>query len=151
MKVKLLPLARFVPQLFQISGMRKAVGFSPTSTTIDRFFRAAASIRVRLMCNWVRRKCGFYSSAASNRVRLLYTTLRYLYLYAHRVQNVKTKFWEKTNSLVEAKASENVCENKQPLFCLLQFSSVLNSSRHSQQKCWLSKKKKKDPQSITLS
>ena len=61
------------------------------------FAESAASIQVRLMCNlssqkvrllfkcglcatWVRRKCGFYSSSASNQVRLLYTTLRFVHL-----------------------------------------------------------------------
>ena len=36
--------------------MRKAVGFSPTLTTLVRFFQDAASIRVRLLI-----KCGFYT------------------------------------------------------------------------------------------
>ena len=59
----------------QTFGMRKEVWFSPTSTTIGRFFQAAASIRVRLMCNlrpekvrllfWVQLlikiKCAFYT------------------------------------------------------------------------------------------
>ena len=47
--------------------MRKAVEFSPTSATPGRFFRAVASIRVRLMCNLSLKKmrllfeCGFYT------------------------------------------------------------------------------------------
>ena len=45
--------------------MHKVVGFSPTWTTLGRFFRAAASIRVQLMCNLSSEKvrllikCGF--------------------------------------------------------------------------------------------
>ena len=59
---------RFVPHYFkckQTFGMRKAGGVSPTSTTLGRFFSAAASIRVRLMCNLSSEKlrllfeCGF--------------------------------------------------------------------------------------------
>ena len=47
--------------------MRKAVRFSHTSTTPGRFCQAAASIRVRLMCNlssekvWLLFECGFYT------------------------------------------------------------------------------------------
>ena len=46
-------------------GVRKAVRFSPTSTTPGRFFQTAASIRVWLMCNlssekvWLLFECGF--------------------------------------------------------------------------------------------
>ena len=40
---------------------RKVAGFSPTSTTQGRFFRAAASIRLRFMCN-----------LSSEKVRLLF-------------------------------------------------------------------------------
>ena len=64
-------------------GMQKAAEPSPTWTILDRHFQAAASIWVRLMCpyvTWVWRKCGFYSSAASNLVGLLYTTLRYMFV-----------------------------------------------------------------------
>ena len=47
----------------QTFGMRNAVGFSPTSTTLRRCFRAAASIRVQLLCNLSSEKvlfeCGF--------------------------------------------------------------------------------------------
>ena len=51
----------------QTFGMRKAVGFSPTSRTLGRFFRAAAFMRVWLMCNLSSEKlrllikCGFYT------------------------------------------------------------------------------------------
>ena len=58
-----------VPKFFkykQTFGMRKTVGFGATSTTPGHFFfRAAASIRVRLMCNlssekvWLLFECGF--------------------------------------------------------------------------------------------
>ena len=53
-------------QCKQTFGMRK-VWFSSTLTTQDRFFRAAASIRVRLMCSLSSEKvrllikCGFYT------------------------------------------------------------------------------------------
>ena len=49
----------------QTFGMRKAVGFSPTSKTPGCFFRAAASIRVWLKCNLSSEKVSFYSRAAS--------------------------------------------------------------------------------------
>ena len=52
MKVKL-DIA-IVPKLFEMQTNiwhAKTVGFSPTSTTLGHFFQAAASIRVRLMCN----------------------------------------------------------------------------------------------------
>ena len=57
----------------QTFGMRKAVGFSSTSTTC-RFLRAAASIRVRLMCNLSSEKvrflfeCGFKYTCRSTRL-----------------------------------------------------------------------------------
>ena len=57
--------------------MEIAVGFSPTSTTPGRFFELRLLYECGLCATRVRRKCGFYSSAASNEVRLLYTTLRY--------------------------------------------------------------------------
>ena len=76
-----------VTKLFQNAnehfGMQKAAEPSPTWTILDRHFQAAASICVRLMCpyvTWVWRKCGFYSSAASNQVGLLYTTLRHVFV-----------------------------------------------------------------------
>ena len=73
-------------------GIRRAVGFSPTSTTLSCLFQAAAFIQVQLICNlslenvWLLIKCGFYSSAAylqlefgecmaSNQVRFLYMAL----------------------------------------------------------------------------
>ena len=69
MKVKL-DMA-IVPKIFQCKqkkkGKRKAAGFSPKSTTPGHFFRAAASIRVQLMCN-----------LSSEKMRLLHTTLRYV-------------------------------------------------------------------------
>ena len=40
------------------------------------FFELRLLFECGLCATWVRRKCGFYSSAASNQVRLLYTTLR---------------------------------------------------------------------------
>ena len=39
----------------------------------------------------IRRKCGFYSSAASNQGRLLYTTLRYFYLLLYRLSSSTSK------------------------------------------------------------
>ena len=57
-------------RLQQTFGMRKAVGFSPTSTTQSRFFQAPASLGVQLMCNLSSEKvrllfeCSFLSSAA---------------------------------------------------------------------------------------
>ena len=61
-----------VTNLFQmqtniLASEERPVGFSPTSTTIGRFFRAAASFRARLMCNLSLEKvrllvkCGFYT------------------------------------------------------------------------------------------
>ena len=47
--------------------MRKAVGFSPTSMTLGRFFQAAASVQVRFMCN-----------LRSEKVRLLFIGVRLL-------------------------------------------------------------------------
>ena len=58
--------------------MRKAAEFNPTSTTQGCFFKLRLLFECGLCATWVRRKCGFYSSAASNQVRLLYTTLRYV-------------------------------------------------------------------------
>ena len=55
----------------QTFGMRKAVRFGPTSTTTGLLFGRG------LCATWVWRKRGFFSSAASNQVRLLYTTLQY--------------------------------------------------------------------------
>ena len=56
----------------QTFGVRKAVGFSSTSTILGRFFQAAASVRVRLMCNLSSEKVrllikrGFYSRLYGN-------------------------------------------------------------------------------------
>ena len=57
----------------QTVGMRKAVGFRPTSTTPGPFFELRLLFECGLSATWVRRKWGFYSSAASNQVRLLLT------------------------------------------------------------------------------
>ena len=60
-----LPLFHNYFKCKQIFSMRKGAGFSPTSMTLGRFFQAAASIRVRLMCNlssekvWLLFECGF--------------------------------------------------------------------------------------------
>ena len=68
MKVKL--DNAIVPEYFkckQTFGMRKAVEFSRTSSTSGRFFQAAASLQVWLMCNSSSEKvqllleCGFYT------------------------------------------------------------------------------------------
>ena len=71
-------------RLFQISfeckqtfGMRRAVAVSPTLTTLGGFFELRLLYECGLCATWVRRKCGFSSSADSNQVRFLYTTLRY--------------------------------------------------------------------------
>ena len=55
--------------------MRKAVGFSHRWHWAA-FFKLRLLFKCGLCATCVRRKCGFYSSAASNQVRLLYTTLR---------------------------------------------------------------------------
>ena len=47
------------------SGKRKTVGFSPTSTTIGRFFELRLLFECGSCATWVWRKCGFYSNAAS--------------------------------------------------------------------------------------
>ena len=41
-------------------GMRKAVGFSPASTTPGRFFKLRLLYECGLCASWVRRKCSFY-------------------------------------------------------------------------------------------
>ena len=68
-----------VPKLFkckQTLGMRKAFGFSPTSTTLGRFF---SSHGFYLSVSYV--KLEFGESAASIRVRLLIKCSFYTRLY----------------------------------------------------------------------
>ena len=69
----------------QTFGMQKAAGFSPTSTTLSRFFELWLLFESGWCATWVRRiLCGLYLSATYNQVRLLYTTLRYLELKKNR-------------------------------------------------------------------
>ena len=44
--------------------MRRAVGFSPTLTTLGGFFELRLLYECGLCATWVQRKCGFWSSAA---------------------------------------------------------------------------------------
>ena len=89
--------------------MQKAVGFSPTSTTQGRFFRAAASIRVQLMCNLSSEKVRLLSSI---RVRLLikcgfYTRLYGILKWQHKhdvVDLTYTSVWWQNCSLPVARA-----------------------------------------------
>ena len=72
----------------QAFGIRKAVGFSPKSTTLDSVFQATVSIRVRLI-----RQLELGESAASIRVRLLIKCGFYTRLYgtlAHQLYVVST-------------------------------------------------------------
>ena len=67
----------------QTFGMWKAVHLVLHQGNWAAFFWAEVLYESGLSGTWVRRKCGFYSSAASNQVRLLYTTLWYTITLMH--------------------------------------------------------------------